>query len=286
MDSKRLQKTILLAGTVLGLAFQIGHVEAAVEWRTSLSQVAKESRQTKKPMLLKFTAEWCHYCHKMEESFNDPKVSELVNKNFIPIKVDADEKKKLVEELEIEGFPTTVIISPEFQPLQKITGFLKEDELLERLEIMAPPASAGRAVVKQEQPKPAETTAVATVPQNPIQQVASQWAFEQTCLVELVENARLTQGDPQFQTIYRDTQLCFVSEAHRQAFIQNPDRYWPALNGNCPILLAENKQAVPGSAKLGAIYRGQLWFFSSPEARLKFANAPQQYLLPGLEAEQ
>ncbi|QDU81523.1 thiol:disulfide interchange protein precursor [Polystyrenella longa] len=281
MASKRFQLYGIIAGSLVYLSCFAGTLQAQVQWRSSLKEVAQESRETGKPMLLKFTAEWCTFCHKMEKSFNKPEVSAMVNEHFIPIKVDADEKKNLVEEIGVSGFPTTVIISPDFQVLQKITGYLKEDELHARLEVMCPPEPAGRVIV-QKQTKPEVPVKKAVVPENPIQQVASEWAFEQICLVQLVENGQLTPGNPAFRTIYRDKQLCFVSAAHKQAFEHNPEHYWPAVNGNCPIVLSEDKQAVSGSPELGAIYRGKLWFFSTPEARQHFADAPQQYLLPGV----
>ncbi|MEZ6045512.1 MAG: thioredoxin fold domain-containing protein [Planctomycetaceae bacterium] len=284
MVALRINRFLLCAGFVCLLFLQAGSLRADVQWRTSLREVALEAKQTGKPMLLKFTAEWCTFCHKMEKSFDRTDVSQLVNENFVPIKVDADENKKLVKEIGIDGFPTTVIISPDFQVLQKITGYLEADELKKRLDILAPVEGTGTAIVKKSNAGGAATQ-VAELPQNQIQQVNSVWAFEQICLVELVENANLTQGNPAFFTFYRDRQLCFATEAHKQAFEQNPEKYWPALNGVCPIQLANNKQMVPGSPQLGAIYRGQLWFFSSAEARMQFAQSPQKYLLPGVAEE-
>ena len=286
MDRKpfHLALTVILSLTCFALTAD--SLSAAVKWRNSLRAVSEESKRTGKPMLLKFTAEWCTYCHKMEKSFDQRDVSKLVNDNFIPIKVDADEKKELVKELEIAGFPTTVIISPEFKVMQKITGFKGPEELEELLTVIIPPAPAGRVIVQQE-PKPQPPTQTASVSgENPIQQVASQWAFEQICLVELVENGRLAEGNPAFQQVYRGRQICFSSSAAKNAFDQNPEKYWPALNGVCPVELSMNKQRVDGSPQLGAVYRGKLWLFSTQEARLEFASGPQKYLLPGIVEEE
>jgi uncharacterized protein YyaL (SSP411 family) len=46
-----------------------------------------------KPILLDIGAVWCHWCHVMDgESYEDPKLAEYLNANFVCVKVDRDER--------------------------------------------------------------------------------------------------------------------------------------------------------------------------------------------------
>src|ERR1700689_1984551 len=64
-----------------------------VEWHewgaTAFTRAAEED----KPILLDIGAVWCHWCHVMDrESYEDPQLAEVINQNFIAVKVDRDER--------------------------------------------------------------------------------------------------------------------------------------------------------------------------------------------------
>ena len=41
-------------------------------------------------------AVWCHWCHVMDEStYSDPQVAAALNSEFVPVKVDTDERPDL-----------------------------------------------------------------------------------------------------------------------------------------------------------------------------------------------
>lgn len=44
-----------------------------------------------RPLLIDDGAVWCHWCHVMDQAtYSDPEVATLINRNFVPIKIDAD----------------------------------------------------------------------------------------------------------------------------------------------------------------------------------------------------
>lgn len=63
-----------------------------INW-LSLEDATKESTANpKKPILLNLYTTWCGYCKKMDkETFVDTNVAEYINKNYIPVKFDAEE---------------------------------------------------------------------------------------------------------------------------------------------------------------------------------------------------
>lgn len=81
------------------------------------------------PCLLFFTAEWCTYCHQMEDSaFRDADVHFLAE-GFVCILVDADCEPQLCENYGVSGFPTVQFIAADGRSLHKLVGRQSAAEL-------------------------------------------------------------------------------------------------------------------------------------------------------------
>ncbi|WP_166822774.1 thioredoxin family protein [Thalassoroseus pseudoceratinae] len=101
-----------------------------IVWQTNLKSALAQSEQTKRPMLLKFTASWCGYCHKLKKvAFSDPRIIQQVQSHFVPVLVDADKNPQLMEALEVEGLPTMVVVSSDLEVITKIVGYQTPDQL-------------------------------------------------------------------------------------------------------------------------------------------------------------
>lgn len=82
------------------------------------SQAVREA----KPMLLFFTAEWCHFCHQMaDEAFTHPQVVSL-SEQFVCILVDADLEPDVCRQFQVTGYPTIQFLSSRGVPLERIVG--------------------------------------------------------------------------------------------------------------------------------------------------------------------
>jgi uncharacterized protein YyaL (SSP411 family) len=86
------------------------------------------------PILLYITAPWCHWCHVMEkESFTSPDVIQLINSEFIPIKVDSDRRPDVNRHYNQGGWPTTAFLTPDGKLLTGAT-YLGTEQLKDILE--------------------------------------------------------------------------------------------------------------------------------------------------------
>ena len=66
-----------------------------------------------KLILLDLTAVWCHWCHVMDEtSYSDPEIIEMLNKDFIAIRIDTDRRPDLQVRYLSGGWPSTDILVP------------------------------------------------------------------------------------------------------------------------------------------------------------------------------
>ena len=82
-----------------------------VAWKDWSGQTLVASRAEGKPVLLALTATWCHWCHVMDQtSYSDPRVIELVNKHFMPVRVDVDQRPDLSARYNQGGFPSLALL--------------------------------------------------------------------------------------------------------------------------------------------------------------------------------
>ena len=118
---------LLLALGLLGIS---APTFAAVQWTADIEKAIQEAGRTGKPLLIKFSTEWCHYCVKMDrETFADLGVSKKVKSCFVPLKIDGDKHRDLVSQLGVRSFPTLMIVSPKQGLMGRIRGFRNAKQL-------------------------------------------------------------------------------------------------------------------------------------------------------------
>src|SRR3954469_14400082 len=66
-----------------------------IPWRTDLAAAESESRQTGKPVLAYFTAEWCPPCQEMARTTWSDNHVERALREFVPVKIDIDAHQDL-----------------------------------------------------------------------------------------------------------------------------------------------------------------------------------------------
>jgi thioredoxin-like negative regulator of GroEL len=97
-----------------------------VNWRRDYNAARLEAKTKGLPMVLDFGTKNCFFCQKMDSTtFREPGVVGLMNKHFIPLKIDAEEESvlKVVQELGINAYPTFVLASSDGNILDKFEGY-------------------------------------------------------------------------------------------------------------------------------------------------------------------
>jgi uncharacterized protein len=106
---------------------------ADIKWRTWSPAAFAEARKLDKPILLSISAVWCHWCHVMDEtSYSHPAVIEVLNRDYIPIRIDNDVRPDINQRYNMGGWPTTAFLSPSGDILTGAT-YLPPDQLAEAL---------------------------------------------------------------------------------------------------------------------------------------------------------
>ncbi len=66
---------------------------SAIRWQAWSPQTLALARSLNRPLMIDIGAVWCHWCHVMDETtYADPEVAAVLNSEFVPVKVDSDER--------------------------------------------------------------------------------------------------------------------------------------------------------------------------------------------------
>ena len=115
--------------------YLLQHAYNPVDWYPWGEEALNKAKKDDKPILLSIGYSTCHWCHVMEkESFSDPKIAEIMNKSFICIKVDREERPDLdmiymtaVSAMTGSGgWPLNVFLTPDLKPFFGGTYFPPE----------------------------------------------------------------------------------------------------------------------------------------------------------------
>ncbi|MFD1616520.1 thioredoxin domain-containing protein [Gelatiniphilus marinus] len=115
--------------------YLLQHAHNPVNWNPWNSKTLTQAKEENKLILISVGYAACHWCHVMEdESFKDSLVAQVMNKNFINIKVDREERPD-VDQVYMNavqlmtgsgGWPLNVIALPDGRPVWGGTYFKKE----------------------------------------------------------------------------------------------------------------------------------------------------------------
>ena len=138
IGTKLLTMAIIVAATFLCCgngtedASSIMKVQSAdklkwVDYNTGL----KMALEQKKPVLINFFADWCHFCKKMDnETYGAIQIIEYLNENFVTIKVNTDKDRNLASSYKVMGLPTTWFLEHDATRIGPLSGYVPSADLI------------------------------------------------------------------------------------------------------------------------------------------------------------
>ncbi|MEY7998745.1 thioredoxin domain-containing protein [Clostridium sp. Mt-5] len=116
--------------------YLLQHAYNPVNWYPWGEEAFTKAREEDKPIFLSIGYSTCHWCHVFSrESFEDKDVSEILNNNFVSIKVDREERPD-IDNVYMKacqlltgsgGWPLTIIMTSDQKPFFAGTYFPKDD---------------------------------------------------------------------------------------------------------------------------------------------------------------
>jgi uncharacterized protein len=113
------------------------HAHNPVDWHPWGEEAFAKAKRENKPIFLSVGYYTCHWCHVMErESYSNPVIAELLNRWFVSIKVDREERPDIDNEYMsfVEattgsgGWPMNVFLTPDLKPFFGGTYFPPDDQ--------------------------------------------------------------------------------------------------------------------------------------------------------------
>jgi uncharacterized protein YyaL (SSP411 family) len=116
--------------------YLLQHADNPVDWYPWGAEAFARAKAEDKPIFLSIGYSTCHWCHVMEhESFENEGIAELINRDFIPIKVDREERPD-VDDVYMTavqtmtgsgGWPLSLFLTPEGRPFHGGTYYPPDD---------------------------------------------------------------------------------------------------------------------------------------------------------------
>ena len=105
--------------------YLLQHADNPVDWYPWGEEAFERARKEEKPIFLSIGYSTCHWCHVMaHESFEDPAVAAVLNRHFVSIKLDREERPDIdrVYMMFVQattgagGWPMSVWLTPDLKP--------------------------------------------------------------------------------------------------------------------------------------------------------------------------
>lgn len=95
------------------------------------------------------------------------------------------------------------------------------------------------------------------------------------CVIK--KGGKWVKGDPNITASYDGVTYQFPYEGARDAFAAAPERFVPALGGDCIVCYANKGKRVPGSVNFAASYEGRIYLFPGAGEKQVFLDDPAKY---------
>lgn len=115
--------------------YLLQHAHNPVDWHSWGAEAFEKARREDKPIFLSIGYSTCHWCHVMErESFESEEMAAVLNRHFVPVKVDREERPD-VDRIYMTfvqattgggGWPMSVWLTPDLKPFYGGTYFPPE----------------------------------------------------------------------------------------------------------------------------------------------------------------
>ena len=94
---------------------------------------APEGSESRRPMVVTFTGQWCAWCRKMDvDTFQSEAVAALADR-FLWVKVDVDEEEETAAQFQVRGLPNTFVLNKDDRVIATRPGYMPADVFVEFL---------------------------------------------------------------------------------------------------------------------------------------------------------
>lgn len=121
-----------------------------VRWFDWSEEAFRKAQAEDKPVVMDLTAPWSHGCRVMDaQTYGDPEIAELLNRDYVPVRVDCDRRPDINDRFNLGGWPTTAFLTPNAELLGGAT-FVARDQMKQLLVQLKAGYAANRHRIAEE----------------------------------------------------------------------------------------------------------------------------------------
>ena len=127
----RICLVVMLAGLVFSsIGTAANDPKDGINWLT-FDEAQKYGQDQSRKFLLYFYTDWCGYCRKLEQStFVDKDIATYVNQNFIPVRINSEQKPKIAARYRISGVPNLRFLTSNGEDIAHWPGYIEAARFL------------------------------------------------------------------------------------------------------------------------------------------------------------
>jgi thioredoxin-related protein len=141
---------LLFLVLLVATSFRLPKEESPVKWLT-FEQAVEKAKVEKRKIFIDVYTDWCGWCKVMDKNtFSEPRIAKILNENFYPVKLDAEQREDIVyaghtfkfvesgrngyHQLAASllnnklSYPTVVFLDEDFRIIQPLPGYQKPEE--------------------------------------------------------------------------------------------------------------------------------------------------------------
>ncbi len=255
---------LLLTGTI---SVSLHAEERQFEYH-DFREALKQAREYDLPMIVHFSTQWCGPCKTMNRTvFSSQHLKNELAGKIILVKVDGDRSPELVEMYQITQYPTDLFLDPNGRVLGTSSGMMSLNEYVSQaMRVQGRYRQSKRIFVNRNK------SGNGPSPTSPLDVRLGLPAPFPRELLESVITKSEKQNNPEQESIVPDPNDYTTQENE-----EKPEVVFIALDGYCPVKLAQDRAWVRGKKQWSVEYHQQQYRFSGLQERELFEENPQQY---------